>query len=105
AHGVAQSRQPETEGPALSTAANWLIATPALMPPELATGGAVDGRADLYGVGCLGYWLLTGRLVFSGDSANEIIAQHIRAVPVPPSIHSPFPVDGPPAAAMRACLA
>jgi serine/threonine-protein kinase len=63
------------------------------MPPEMATGGPVDGRTDLYGVGCLGYWLLTGRLVFSGDTANELIAQHIRAVPVPPSIHSPFPVD------------
>ena len=67
--GIVKSRQPVTEGPQLATA------------------------ADLYGVGCLGYWLLTGRLVFSGDTANEIIAQHIRAVPGPPSIHSPFPVD------------
>jgi tRNA A-37 threonylcarbamoyl transferase component Bud32 len=91
--GIVKSRQPVTEGPQLATAADRIIGTPAFMPPEMATGGAVDGRADLYGVGCLGYWLLTGRLVFSGDTANEIIAQHIRAVPVPPSIHSPFPVD------------
>jgi len=91
--GIVKSRQPVTEGPQLATAADRIIGTPAFMPPEMATGGAVDGRADLYGVGCLGYWLLTGRLVFGGDTANEIIAQHIRAVPVPPSIHSPFPVD------------
>ena len=91
--GIVKSRQPVTEGPQLATAADRISGTPAFMPPEMATGGAVDGRADLYGVGCLGYWLLTGRLVFGGDTANEIIAQHIRAVPVPPSIHSPFPVD------------
>ena len=103
--GIVKSRQPVTERPQLATAADRIIGTPAFMPPEMATGGAVDGRADLYGVGCLGYWLLTGRLVFSGDSANEIIAQHIRAVPVPPSIHSPFPVDGSLDDAILECLA
>src|SRR6266699_3468633 len=103
--GIVKSRQPVTEGPQLATAADRIIGTPAFMPPEMATGGAVDGRADLYGVGCLGYWLLTGRLVFSGDTASEIIAQHIRAVPVPPSIHSPFPVDVSLDDAILACLA
>jgi len=103
--GIVKSRQPMTEGPQLATAADRIIGTPAFMPPEMATGGAVDGRADLYGVGCLGYWLLTGRLVFSGDTANEIIAQHIGAVPVPPSIHSPFPVDVSLDDAILECLA
>ena len=103
--GIVKSRQPVTEGPQLAIAADRIIGTPAFMPPEMATGGAVDGRADLYGVGCLGYWLLTGRLVFSGDTANEIIAQHIRAVPVPPSIHSPFPVDASLDDAILECLA
>jgi serine/threonine-protein kinase len=91
--GIVKSRQPAAEGRPFATAADRIIGTPAFMPPEMATGGAVDGRTDLYGVGCLGYWLLTGRLVFSGETASEILAQHVNAVPVPPSIHSPFPVE------------
>src|SRR5688500_15344702 len=38
--------------------------TPAFMAPEAALGEQVDARADLYAVGALAYWLLTGRLVF-----------------------------------------
>jgi serine/threonine-protein kinase len=60
--------------------------TPGFMAPEIASGsGDVDGRADLYALGCVGYWLVTGQLVFEGRSAMEILAQHIRETPAPPS--------------------
>lgn len=79
--------------------------TPAYMAPEAALGGAVDGRADLYSLGCVGYFLLTGQLVFEADNALQMIARHMRSEPVPPSQRAPFPV--PPALdrVVLACLA
>ena len=60
--------------------------TPAYMAPEVAMAEEkVDGRADLYAVGCLAYWLLTGTLVFDADNAMQMMLAHARAVPEPPS--------------------
>jgi eukaryotic-like serine/threonine-protein kinase len=59
--------------------------TPAFMAPETAMGGAVDSRADIYSLGCTGYWLLTGRLVFEGKTPTAILMEHVRAAPMPPS--------------------
>jgi len=43
--------------------------TPAYMPPEVATGESVpDARSDIYSLGCVAYWLLTGSLVFTGEA-------------------------------------
>jgi serine/threonine-protein kinase len=80
----------------LGTAAAALTpGTPAYMPPEAALGGTIDGRSDLYSVGCVAYFLLTGHLVFEADSALQMIARHLRSDPVPPSERAPF--DVPPA--------
>ncbi len=62
-----------------------LSGTPAYMAPEMASGEPVDGRADLYALGCVGYFLLTGSLVFEGDNAVQLIMKHLQASPVPPS--------------------
>ena len=60
--------------------------TPSFMPPEQVVGDRLlDGRSDIYAVGCLAYWLVTGRLVFTGHTAMEIMVQHMQAKPVPPS--------------------
>ncbi len=59
--------------------------TPAYMAPELVSGDPVDGRTDLYALGCVGYFLLTGQLVFEGQTAMQVILKHIQASPVPPS--------------------
>ena len=60
--------------------------TPAFMPPEMVQGLPLDGRADLYALGCVAYWLLTGRLVFEGSTVFEIVSQHVHAAPVKPSL-------------------
>jgi hypothetical protein len=58
--------------------------TPAFMAPEMAMGNSpVDGRTDLYGLGCVGYWLLTGGLVFEEKGATAMLLAHLQKSPVP----------------------
>ncbi|NNE09958.1 MAG: serine/threonine protein kinase [Gemmatimonadetes bacterium] len=59
--------------------------TPAFIPPEMAAAGEVDGRADIYGLGCVAYWLLTGQLVFEAESPMMMVAEHVKTPPTPPS--------------------
>jgi serine/threonine-protein kinase len=69
----------------LATAAGLTPGTPAFMAPEMAMGEEIDGRADLYALGCVLYYLLTGRVVFEGDNVLQVMAKHLNAEPVPPS--------------------
>jgi serine/threonine-protein kinase len=60
--------------------------TPAYMAPEIILGEAnVDRRADVYALGCVAYYLLTGHLVFEADTPMKMLMQHVQAEPVPPS--------------------
>jgi len=63
--------------------------TPAYMAPEIALGRpGIDGRADIYSLGCVAYYLLTGQPVFSADSAVATALAHVKDKPVPPSARS-----------------
>ncbi|MDY7225852.1 protein kinase domain-containing protein [Hyalangium rubrum] len=57
-----------------------LLGTPEFMSPEQCVGEAVDARADLYAVGVLGYFLLTGALPFNGRPA-ELLLAHLQKPP------------------------
>ncbi|HLV19540.1 MAG TPA: serine/threonine-protein kinase, partial [Polyangiaceae bacterium] len=73
-----------------------VIGTPLYLAPEsLITPEAVDGRADLYSLGAVGYYLLTGEPVFSGNSVVEICIHHLQTPPEPPSqrLGRPLPKD------------
>jgi serine/threonine-protein kinase len=60
--------------------------TPAYMAPEIILGEAnVDRRADVYALGCVAYYLLTGQLVFEAETPMKMLMQHVQAQPVPPS--------------------
>jgi serine/threonine-protein kinase len=61
------------------------LGTPAYMSPEMALGEEVDARTDIYALGCVAYFLLTGELVFGGEKTVNLIAKHLQAEPVPPS--------------------
>jgi predicted Ser/Thr protein kinase len=59
------------------TATGMIIGTPHYMAPEQAKGQAVDGRADQYSLGVVGFRMSTAELPFSGDSVHTILYKHI----------------------------
>jgi len=62
------------------------VGTPAIMAPEMVRFHApVDRRADLYAVGCVGYWLLTGKRVFEAETRHDMLVMHAHQRPVLPS--------------------
>jgi eukaryotic-like serine/threonine-protein kinase len=81
-----------------------VVGTPAYLPPEMGHGGEVDHRADLYAVGCVGYWLASGRLVFEGRSAMDVASKHLLEKPEPPSARSEMRIPAEFDAVILACL-
>ncbi|MEM1023523.1 MAG: serine/threonine-protein kinase [Myxococcota bacterium] len=62
-----------------------LVGTPRYMAPEVIEASASAPASDVYAVGCLAYFLLTGQPVFDADSVEEVLSAHLHQVPVPPS--------------------
>ncbi len=58
-----------------------VMGTPDYMSPEQAAGDEVDGRSDLYSLGVVAFFALTGRAPFEGDSESALLAQHIAVEP------------------------
>jgi Protein kinase domain/Domain of unknown function (DUF1707) len=74
-----------TLGPGSSPATTGTIAgSPAFMAPEAARG-AFAPSCDIYGVGCVAYWLLTGKFVFEAPTPIDVILAHMQSAPIPPS--------------------
>jgi eukaryotic-like serine/threonine-protein kinase len=104
--GMVKSDREGDDAETQLTGPNTVCGTPAFMAPEQVLGNRlVDGRTDLYAVGCLAYWLITGQLVFTGQTAMEILIQHTHAVPVPPSTRTEMPVPRALDDIVLACLA
>lgn len=76
----------------LETEAGLTPGTPAYMAPEVALGEPVDGRADLYALGCVAYFLLTGKLVFEAENLFQMMAMRLRDDPAPPSLRTSNPI-------------
>jgi eukaryotic-like serine/threonine-protein kinase len=90
--GLVKSVEGPGGGDPLATIAGMTLGTPAYMAPEMVQSEAIDGRADLYSLGCVAYFLLTGQLVFQGDTALQTMFMHIQQAPVPPSKRTENPI-------------
>jgi len=77
--GIAKVAMAETTLP------GHVVGTPAYMSPEQLNGKAVDGRSDLFSLGVITYWLLTGVKPFDGATLTEICVQVVTKDPAPPS--------------------
>ncbi|HEX5658342.1 MAG TPA: serine/threonine-protein kinase [Polyangiales bacterium] len=96
----------QSAGDASMSAVNTIIGTPLYMSPEsIAKPSTVDARSDLYALGALGYFLITGTPPFRGDSVVEICSQHLHAAVEPPSQRLGAPVPPALEEVLLACLA
>jgi eukaryotic-like serine/threonine-protein kinase len=102
--GLVRSVEGSNIDQSLATAVGHVHGTPAYMAPEMATSANLDSRADLYAVGCVAYFLLTGKVVFEGTPMQMITRRAVED-PVPPSERTELPIPGDLEAIVMACLA
>ena len=103
--GLVKQQAGVPEGDAELTAPDTISGTPAYVSPEMASGESVDARADLYALGCVGYFLVTGARVFEAEHPMQMILHHIRSEPVPPSARLGRPVAPALERLLLSCLA
>jgi serine/threonine-protein kinase len=90
--GLVKHEQRAT-APTLLTSGQLTMGTPAYMAPEVILGDEdVDRRVDIYALGCVAYFLLTGEQVFEAPSPMKLLMQHVSATPLPPSRRAPYPI-------------
>ncbi len=87
------------------TRADAITGTPLYMSPEsIQDPAAMDGRSDLYALGAVGYFLLTGDHVFEGRTLVEVCGHHLHSTPAPPAERLGTPVPEDLQAVLLACL-
>lgn len=75
------------------SASTAVVGTPLYLSPEaVISAESLDGRADIYALGAVGYYLLTGQHVFDGGNVIEVCMKHVNEVPMPPSERLGAPV-------------
>jgi serine/threonine-protein kinase len=102
--GLVADRRPGAASELRLTLPEHVIGTPAFIAPESALGKELDGRSDLYALGCVAYWLVTGRQVFEGSTVLEVLSKHVNVEPEPPSRHTPGGMPGDLDALILRCL-
>ncbi len=104
--GLVQEYRAEVNSPEVEASRHVIEGTPWFTPPEAIHGAApVDPRSDLYSLGALGYYLLTGQYIFDADSVAEIHEKQLNAAPIPPSARLGSPVSAELEQLLLQCLA
>jgi serine/threonine-protein kinase len=103
--GLVKVKGPVPDMETLATLDHTTSGTPAYMAPEAILGEVdVDRRADVYALGCVAYFILTGHLVFEADSPMKMFLQHLQEKPVPQSQRTELPIPPQLDAFVLACL-
>jgi serine/threonine-protein kinase len=97
--------QHEPIGGELESRADTLKGTPAFMSPEQIGNQPLGPASDVYSLGCVGYWLLTGRMPFEEKTVLAVMAQHLSSPPPSPSQAAPVPIPAELDAIILQCLA
>jgi len=93
-------------GPSAGMKASAVVGTPHFMPPEaIERPESVDGRSDLYSLGAVGYWLLTGKTLFDHDAVEDLLVSQVKETPPPPAARLGKPVSPGLADLLLRCLA
>ena len=93
-------------GRAVGMRANAVVGTPHFMSPEAVEKPVtVDGRSDLYSLGAVGYWLLTGHTLFDDQSVEALLVCQVNEQPLTPSARLGKPVSADLADLLMRCLA
>ena len=101
--GLVRDPEPDEEG--VSRSGGMVAGTPLYISPEAVRNAtSVDARADLYAVGAVGYFLLTGTHVFDGENAIEVCSHHLHTAPTPPSRRVSWPIPDSLERIVLACL-
>jgi eukaryotic-like serine/threonine-protein kinase len=104
--GIVKARHEAAVPGAALTRETVIHGTPAFMAPEQALGGdQLDGRADIYAVGCVAFWLLTGKLVFIADTPAGLLMQHIQTPAPAPSTRTELSIPAALDRVVLSCLA
>ena len=72
-----------------TTLSGQMLGTPAFMPPEQFTGSEVDGRADIFSLGVILYWMATGEQAFPGETITAVSYKIVHTEALPPSKLNP----------------
>jgi serine/threonine-protein kinase len=86
-----ESAQQNEESVRLTADSN-VSGTPAFIAPEVVLGDQTDHRLDIYSLGCVAYWLVTGKLVFEGPGAVKVMFDHVHTPPSRPSSRTELPI-------------
>ncbi len=98
-------KEVRSDAPSDLSQAGEITGTPQYMAPEAITGASVDARSDLYALGAVGYFLLTGTHVFEANTVVEVCSHHLHSTPETPSGRLGRPVPAELEALLMACLA
>lgn len=103
--GLVKRIECSAEGEILTTKPGVPTGTPAFMAPEQARGKQdIDHRADIYSLGCVAYWLVTGQYVFPASNAMDMMLQHVGETPTAPSLRTDLEIPQALDEVILACL-
>ncbi len=87
--GIAKLRDDSRATQQAMTQAGDMLGTPQYMAPEQIRGDAIDGRTDVYALGCMIYEMVTARLPFEAPTIMAMLSKHLVEMPLPPSQRRP----------------